>query len=329
MTYDCFPFFNELDLLEIRLNVLNDVVDKFVLVEAGETHTGKPKPMHYAENKERFAAFESKIIHIVIDRFPAGHAAWWNENYQRNEIIRGLADAKPNDDILISDMDEIPNPEAIQKYAGTEGVKVFHQKYYSFYLNYLNVRCQNLMTTKMLPYHLLRNGFDGIEVLHNEFLAEDINVGTTVTKVRRRTMPKSRGGERVIRDGGWHFTCLGGAKAMVEKMRAVAPHHDFDPDDASLTPERMTALISRGQGPALKMNCFAVPIDDTFPAFIRDHQAEYAHLIFPITPEYMNAVRIPRALRTMQGRLIQCAEWLCPAALHNQLHLLKMRMIGK
>ena len=56
MTYDCFSFFNELDLLEIRLNVLKDAVDKFVLVEAGETHSGKPKPLYFKENEARFAA---------------------------------------------------------------------------------------------------------------------------------------------------------------------------------------------------------------------------------------------------------------------------------
>ena len=54
MVYDCFSFFNELDLLEIRLNVLKDVVDKFVLVEATRTHTGRPKPLYYEENKARF-----------------------------------------------------------------------------------------------------------------------------------------------------------------------------------------------------------------------------------------------------------------------------------
>ena len=57
MIYDCFTFFNELDLLEIRLNVLRDVVDRFVLVEAGETHTGKRKPLYFRENAARFAAF--------------------------------------------------------------------------------------------------------------------------------------------------------------------------------------------------------------------------------------------------------------------------------
>ena len=63
--YDCFPFFNELELLEVRLGELYDHVDKFVIVECTETYRGKPKPLYYAENKNRFEKFSDKIIHIV------------------------------------------------------------------------------------------------------------------------------------------------------------------------------------------------------------------------------------------------------------------------
>lgn len=328
MTYDCFPFFNELDLLEIRLNVLKDVVDKFVLVEAGETHTGKPKPFYFEENRGRFAAFADRIIYLKIEKFPAGHDAWWNENYQRNEIMKCLVGCKDDDDILISDLDEIPNPDEVAKWKGTPGIKVFHQKYYSFYLNYYNVRHFTLRTTKMFPYAMARDCYDGVETLHNEFLPEDINQGTTLTKIRRRTLPRSRGGERLIRNGGWHFTCLGGAEAMLTKMRAVAPHHDFNPDDPDLTVEKLEALIAKGEGPALKMNCFGVRIDSTFPAYVRDNQTRLAKLIFPVTDEYVRGVRLRRVLCTIRGRLIQLGETLCPDWLHNQLHLLKMRMLG-
>lgn len=328
MIYDCFPFFNELDVLEIRLNVLKDVVDKFVLVEAGETHTGKPKPFYFEENKARFAAFADRIIHIKIEKFPAGHDAWWNENYQRNELMRGLVDAKDDDDILISDLDEIPNPDRVREFRGTPGIKVFRQLYYSYYLNYQNVRDFNLYTTKMLSIGLARTAFDGVEVFKNEFLPDDLNQGTTLTKIRRRQLPKSRGGETRVVDGGWHFTCLGGADAMLRKMRAVAPHHDFNPEDVALTSAYIAELIAKGQGPALKMNCFAVPLDDRFPKYIREHREKYAHLIFEITPDYMRRVRLARFLCTLQGRSIQFAEWACPPAVHNWLHKMKMRLLG-
>ena len=327
MIYDCFPFFNELDLLEIRLNVLKDVVDKFVLIEAGETHTGKPKPFYFAENRGRFAAFADRIVYLKIEKFPAGHGAWWNENYQRNELMKGLVGAKDDDDIIISDLDEIPNPAAIRRWKGTRGIKVFRQAFYAFYLNYLNVRVSRLYATKMFPYRDAKGAYDGVKVFCNEFLPEDINQGTTLTKIRRRTLPKSRGGEIVVGDGGWHFSCLGGAKAMVAKMRAVAPHHDFNPDDPSLTEERLAELIARGQGPALHLNCFAVPVDGSFPDYVRENQARYSHLIFRITPEYVKHVRWARFWRTLQGRWIMFAEKVCPAGLHNWLHLVKMRIL--
>ena len=328
MVFDCFPLFNEIDLLEIRLNVLSDVVDRFVIAEAGETHTGQSKPFYFEENRARFAAFEDRIIYLKLPRFPEGHDAWWNENYQRNFLIEGLRAAVDTDDVLISDLDEIPDPQAVRRWKGTPGIKVFSQKYYSYYLNYLNVRNQNLKTTKMMPFSLVKTAYDGLEVLENEFLPADVNVGTTLTKIRRRTLPRSRGGERVIPNGGWHFTCLGGAKAMLAKMRAVAPHHDFDPFDSSLTEEGLAALIAAGKGPALKMNCFAVPIDASFPAYIRENTEKYAHLIFPLSEDYLRRVRVPRFLRTVQGRLIALAERLCPASFHNLLHKLRMRALS-
>ena len=70
MVYDCFQFFNELDILKIRLNVMNDVVDKFVISEATETFSGLKKPLYYEENKEMFKEFEDKIIHVVVDDTP-------------------------------------------------------------------------------------------------------------------------------------------------------------------------------------------------------------------------------------------------------------------
>src|SRR5689334_5945992 len=116
MIYDCFIFFNELELLDIRLNILNEVVDKFVLVEATQTHQYKPKPLYYSDNKERFKAFHDKIIHLIVDELPPNPTngprnSWDMERFQRNCIARGLNDCKPDDVIIISDLDEIPDPK--------------------------------------------------------------------------------------------------------------------------------------------------------------------------------------------------------------------------
>ena len=118
MIYDCFPFFNELDVLDIRLHVLNDVVDKFVIVEASFTHTGNPKDFIFEQNKGRFADFADKIIHIKLTEKPdppscgiPDERKWFLENFQRNAIVQGLSAAKPTDIIMVSDCDEIPDPK--------------------------------------------------------------------------------------------------------------------------------------------------------------------------------------------------------------------------
>ena len=143
MVYDCFPFFNELDVLEIRLNVLDEVVDKFVIVEMSKTHTGIDKPFYFEQNKARFKKFLHKIIHIKVDDIPSTEnldkvdSAWLLENYQRDQIMRGLKDAKDSDIVLISDCDEIPNPVRIREYKQNResGIRIFKQSMYHFFLN--------------------------------------------------------------------------------------------------------------------------------------------------------------------------------------------------
>src|SRR5690242_8981156 len=112
--YDCFLFYNEIELLKMRLEELNAAVDYFVLVESVETHKGDLKPLHFKENQHLFAEYLNKIIHIVVDeRHPELTGLWEKENYHRNCISRGLKQCHPSDIILLSDLDEIPRVESI------------------------------------------------------------------------------------------------------------------------------------------------------------------------------------------------------------------------
>src|SRR5258708_40108162 len=109
--YDCFVFFNELELLKVRFEELYDKVDHFVLVEAKQTFCGDPKPLYFAENAEKFAQYKHKIIHIVVDEFPPPannleHEDWWvRHEFQLNAALRGLEGCHNDDIILISDLD--------------------------------------------------------------------------------------------------------------------------------------------------------------------------------------------------------------------------------
>src|SRR5271170_855459 len=109
MIVDCFTFFDELDLLELRLEILDGVVDRFVLCEAPFTFRGEPKPLTYAGAAGRFARWRERIVPLV---YP--HAAdpnpWLNEWGQRDYLITGLADCNDADLVLIGDCDEIPDP---------------------------------------------------------------------------------------------------------------------------------------------------------------------------------------------------------------------------
>jgi beta-1,4-mannosyl-glycoprotein beta-1,4-N-acetylglucosaminyltransferase len=125
MLFDCFSFFNELDLLEVRLHELHALVDYFVLVEARRTFQGEPKPLYFTENADRFRIYASKIIPIVVD-FPEASDAygldtkpldanWAREHYQRNQIAKGLANASASDLIIVSDVDEILSATALRR----------------------------------------------------------------------------------------------------------------------------------------------------------------------------------------------------------------------
>jgi beta-1,4-mannosyl-glycoprotein beta-1,4-N-acetylglucosaminyltransferase len=115
---DGFTFFNELDLLEIRLAELSGVVDQFILVEATKTFSGLAKPLHYSANKQRFARWADKINHIVVDfpDFPDEPASAWRREYlQRDAIAQGFAGFGKADIALISDVDEIPKAEILER----------------------------------------------------------------------------------------------------------------------------------------------------------------------------------------------------------------------
>jgi beta-1,4-mannosyl-glycoprotein beta-1,4-N-acetylglucosaminyltransferase len=254
MIYDCFTFFNELDLLEIRLNVLDDVVDKFVLVEATRTFTNKEKELVFEKNKERFAKFKDKIIHIIVDEFPEFDNAWTFEFYQRNSINRGLSNCKDDDVILISDLDEIPNPESVKKYANTRGIKVFKQKMFYYFIN-----CRNISE----PYWV--NSATRI------LSFADFKKNNSSAQTARFLKGK------VVGQGGWHFSYLGGIEAIMNKIKSYSHQEYKESFDEAVILKR----IEKGQYlfPDSNNRYVNFSLDDTYPKYIRDNKEKYKHLI--------------------------------------------------
>ena len=198
--YDCFTFLNELELLELRLMTTDKIADYFVIVEANQTHSGKPKEYIFEQNKDRFTKFLHKIRYIKIV-LPTSdpRQSWRNENFQRNEIMRGVDDALPDDYIMISDLDEIPNPEGVLDAINNKKWEQFilEQKLCYYYVN--NVAGQN--------WH-----------------------GTVVTKRKNIKSPQHcrehdrRNPPRVVLEGGWHYSYLGNVDKIKEKMDSYAEH---------------------------------------------------------------------------------------------------------
>lgn len=234
--YDCFIFFNELDLLELRLNILNDYVDYFVIVESAITFQGEDKEFIFEKNKSRFAKLENKIIHFTVEKYEFDFANlpyikkpesaddivlnkiykfiddcphfdkktqfWWgNDFFQRECIWRALAVAKPSADdlIIISDVDEIPNPETLVKikHEILPGSLIsLRQKEFCYYLNY---------------YH----NSDWIGTccfLYASFQDVSLNSIRFSTKRDEGLSPQ------IINNGGWHFTSMGSVDAIKKKI---------------------------------------------------------------------------------------------------------------
>ena len=146
---DCFIYYNEEDLLNYRLNILNDYIDYFILVESTMTHVGKSKKLFYNENKHLFENFNDKIIHIVVD-LPYNEYVinieqndqWKNENFQRNSIKLGIDKLNLNseDIILVSDVDEIPDYNILKQIKNgkidlSNNIKCFEEDLYYYNLN--------------------------------------------------------------------------------------------------------------------------------------------------------------------------------------------------
>jgi hypothetical protein len=126
--------------LEIRLHEL-PVVDYFVPVEVTRTHQNALKPLYYAGNKGRFFGFHDRIVHVVIEEndWPCAKSAWYR-NFQRNQILRGLLCCRPNDLIIISDADEIPDPNVIYANRNIMRPVSFAQGLFYYYLNCKRIR---------------------------------------------------------------------------------------------------------------------------------------------------------------------------------------------
>jgi beta-1,4-mannosyl-glycoprotein beta-1,4-N-acetylglucosaminyltransferase len=288
MIYDCFTFFNELELLELRLHELAGVVDKFVLVEATQTHTNKPKPLHYQENRARFSAFHNKIIHIIVDDLPVSNDPWVPENFQRNAIARGLKDCRPDDFVLVSDLDEIPRASVVEKMS--RGIP-FHDNWFANAVHgTLNSKLsQNIFKRKGFR-RLLRKNHPFVwkfqQTLYRHFIncrSEGISYGTRMVRFRDFSCAEElrHSGHHSIKDAGWHFTWMGGVERIRQKLAAYAHQEHNQPqfDD----PQHLARAINAGSSLFNQRDKLEfVPLDNSFPRYVVEHPEKFSNWIRPV-----------------------------------------------
>ena len=255
MIYDAFTFFNEMDLLEIRLNYLYDHVNFFVLSEATVTHSGKPKPLFFDENKDRYEKFLDKIIHVVVNDMPLQifkerGDRWLLENYQRNTLKDGLHNIQDNDIVMISDLDEIPNIEVI----GQQGVFI-----QTPYMYFLNVRAGgDWPGTVSMNYRTFRTEFKSVS----------------------QSVRNSRNGHSTkIQNGGWHFGWLGDYEMVKYKVESFA-HSEFDNEVIHSQLKEDVQLIRPFFCGSGRSSMPIVDIDESYPKYLLENLSKYQHLVY-------------------------------------------------
>lgn len=285
--FDCFTFFNELDLLELRLSELAPVVDRFVIAESPLTFTGREKPLFFEQNRARFAPYLDKIEHVVVRDMQdgPGTSAWEREWHQRRALIRGIGTAAPDDLIMLSDLDEIPRQAALARLkpvgAGA-GITILES---NLSLGYANTRpVEPYYSLVQAPRLLARKNLRDFQSLR-AFRARTTRSSLAapleplLTRARALLAFGAPLGVTVVPDSAWHFSYLGGADAIREKLLSYA-HTEAQTAEGLDLDTIAKGLASRtfhlGQ-----LALHDVDVDESFPGALRDNPEKWAHLMAP------------------------------------------------
>jgi beta-1,4-mannosyl-glycoprotein beta-1,4-N-acetylglucosaminyltransferase len=207
--FDCIIYLDEDFLLDLRFNILNNYVDYFVVVESSKTWQNNKKNFNF--NFKNFKSFSHKIIYIKVEDMPEGENPWLRENFQRNCITRGLLKANNEDLIIISDADEIPNPEQIINFDPNKKYGVFEQKQFYYKLNLLNQSNPVWRGSKACIKKYLKSPqwLRELKIKRRPFWRLDkINLNYT------------------IESGGWHFCNLKNPDQLLFKYKNLCEYKD-------------------------------------------------------------------------------------------------------
>jgi beta-1,4-mannosyl-glycoprotein beta-1,4-N-acetylglucosaminyltransferase len=254
---DCFMYFDEDLVLDIRLNTLYKHVDKFVIAEATKNHAGQNKKLNF--KIDHFSKFKDKIHYLVVDDLPVNVQSVkknWHENhmrdqFQRNALERGYMKYDDDDVIMISDIDEIPNPLKINEFNKENKFACFVQKNFQSKINLLNVTDSNWAGTKICKKKYLKSP---------QWLRNMKTKKKPFWKIFSKNI-------QLINDGGWHFSFLKDPKSIRNKIISYS-HQEYNIDEFT-DEDKIKQKIFKGEDLFDRdIKYEKVNIDDTFPNYI-------------------------------------------------------------
>ena len=291
--FDCTTFFDEKMMFEVRLNVLNKYVDKFIVAESLYTHSGKKKKQNF--NINDYPEYKHKIIYILLENEP-DNLYEINEltkdkigllrmnslkriEKQYNSLSKGIESISEDDLIILSDCDEIPNLETLDKEAVKNNILLFKQKifYYKFNLQHSNM---NWFGSKACKKKIFKN-FNWLRNVKNKkypFWRMDTYFSNT-----------KYSNLRIVDNGGWHFSKVKNEKDIFYTLSNYGEHNEFEL--SGLTEADIKNLISNQQlyfnhsgdkksdnkySAKIKLN--KIPIDN-MPKYLRDNYLKYKEWI--------------------------------------------------
>ncbi len=271
--FDCFTFFNELDLLEFRLQLLDSQIDFFVIAESNLTHSGMAKPYNFELNKERYSRWLHKIIYLPIQQSAAGlvfdpeqqqhnpsNGSWQLETSQRASLSLAAEKISADDIVIVGDLDEIPDPAIFKNIRPGQLPLSISMLFHNYYMNY--------------QYKKKERWWNGSVVCTGKQFKEN----------SPQLFRDNRNNYKRIKKGGWHFSYLGGYEKIRHKLLSFA-HTEYN-KPAYTDEKHIIAALEKGEDVLKRPDVkYIVARLETYPVYLQELMKQYPHFIKQAPPK--------------------------------------------